>query len=136
MFCCFCKDTIKKFTNKQKYEEYKNKRKNMYDIGNFKPKSVYYSDIENDNKLIKIDGLCSLCDSEIHISIGKSPNRLILSNIISEESSTNIKKDVSFHIYKFQYENIENINDITQYHIYTAVQDYLMNNKSVPIVAI
>jgi hypothetical protein len=125
MFCCFYKkNNNTKFLKKQKYDEYYNKRKNMYDIGNFKPKSVYYNNDDN-NELLKIDGLCSLCDSDIHISIGKSPNRLIISYI------TNGKKDVSFHIYKFEYENIDKINDITQYHIYTAIQDYLMNNKNI-----
>ena len=131
--CFLIKDKLKKFINRQKYEEYKNKRKNMYDIGNYKPHSVYYNHTENE--LVKIDGLCSLCESDIHISIGKSPNRIILSYIITEELTKNIKKDVSFHIYKFLYETIEDINDITQYHIYTAIQDYLLNNKNQSIVA-
>jgi len=131
LMCLFSKNGLHKFLKKQKYDEYKNKRKNMYDIGNYKPYSVYYTD-SKDN-LVKLDGLCSLCDGTIHISIGQNPNRLILSIVKLEDGI--IKKDVSFHIYKFTYEKINDICEITQYHIYTAMQEYLINNNNI-IVAV
>lgn len=125
LMCLFSKNGLHK---KQKYDEYKN----MYDIGNYKPYSVYYTD-SKDN-LVKLDGLCSLCDGTIHISIGQNPNRLILSIVKLEDGI--IKKDVSFHIYKFTYEKINDICEITQYHIYTAMQEYLINNNNIIFIMI
>jgi len=134
MGCFYSKDNkilLLRFIKKQKKEEYQNKRKNIYDIGNHKPYSVYYT---SGNNNIKLDGLCSLCENNIHISIGNNPNRLILS-LLNKDENENIIKDSAFHIFKFTYEKIENIEQITQYHIYTAIQDYLINDKNIIVAA-
>ncbi len=98
--------------NQLKYEYY-NKKVNIYNIGNYKPYQVFIGDDNNINKTIL--GLNSLCDCNIHISIGNNPTRLILSYVDIDINT--YKKGQTFHIYKIDYKQINDINDITQYDI-------------------
>jgi hypothetical protein len=132
MFCCFYQKNINLILiNKQKKEEYKNIKTHISIIGNHKPMSVYHGNKNIFNSDDIILGLNSLCQNEIHISIGFNPNRLILSHIAI--NNENIKyKDECFHIMKFENKNINNIYDITQYDIYNAIQEYIFINKKEP----
>lgn len=115
---------------KQKKEEYQNKKIHISTIGNHKPMLVYYGNKHIFNSDDIILGLNSLCQNEIHIAIGFDPTRLILSHITIND---NIRyKDECFHIIKITYKKIENINDITQYDIYNAIQEYIYLNKKEP----
>jgi hypothetical protein len=56
MFNCICykKDKLNIFLKKQKKEEYKNIKVNMYTLGNYEPMSVYHGNKEyytNENNL-------------------------------------------------------------------------------------
>jgi hypothetical protein len=129
MGLCFNKDKIKKFVNKQKKEEYYNKRVNMFILGNYKPMAVYHGNKDFYNNQDIIMGLNSCCINEIHIALGINPNRLILSHI---KIKNNIKyKDESFHIMLLLNE-INTIDEITQYNIYNAIQEYIIINKKEP----
>ena len=119
--CCICnKDEILK----QQKDEYKNKKVRINKIGNYKPYPVYY---DNYDKCEILNGLNSMCDCEIHISIANAPCRIILSYI--EKSAI---KGNPFHIYKIIYKKINNINEITQYDIYNSIQDYIYKYKQEP----
>ena len=131
MFCCFAiKNNMLVSINKQKKEEYNNKKIHISIIGNYKPMCIYHGNKNTFNANDIINGLNSLCQNEIHISIGFNPNRLILSHIASSEN--NKYKDECFHIMKITHKKIETTNDITQYDIYNAIQEYIYINKKEP----
>jgi hypothetical protein len=120
-----------KFINKQHKDEYNKNKKNMAFIGINKPKSVYqgYSnELKNTDIILGLNSLC-LCD--IHIAITLKPSRLILS-YINIDSFGKTKRGDTFHIYNINYKTIETINDITQYDIYNAIQDYIYIYKNIP----
>ncbi len=130
-FCYNKKNILTNFIYKQKKDEYKNNRMNMSYIGNNPPKNVYQGytlEINNDDI---ISGLNSLCLCDIHIAITLKPSRLILS-YINLGSSGKTKRGDTFHIYNINYKNIDTINDITQYDIYNAIQDYIYIYKTIP----
>jgi hypothetical protein len=131
-FNCYNKKTIlSKFINEQRKDEYKNNKMNMSYIGNNLPKNVYHGyTLEIDNNNI-IQGLNSLCLCDIHIAITLKPSRLILS-YINIDSFGKTKRGDTFHIYNINYKTIETINDITQYDIYNAIQDYIYIYKNIP----
>ena len=119
---CFGKSN--KFLNKQMKDEYYKRKVNMSIIGNYKPYEVFFGD----EKLTPISGLNTMCNCNIHLSIGNNPTRLILSYV----EINNYKKGQTFHIYKIEYKKILNIEEITQYDIYNAIQDYIHVNKQIP----
>lgn len=127
------KDKIEKlkerYFNKQLKLEKKKKLKHLYDIGNFKPYPVYCGNSDILQETNKIEGLCSLCENPIHISIGTNPKRLILSHVI--DNNGEITKDECFYIMNI-YDNITSISDITQYIIYNAIQSYINENNKYP----
>ena len=124
---CFTKNN--KFLKEQMKYEYYNRKVNMSAIGNYKP---YQTFIGEELKITKtILGLNSLCECDIHISIGNNPTRLILSYVDIIEFN-NYKKGHTFHIYKIEYKKISNAEEITQYDIYNAIQDYIYKNKQNP----
>jgi hypothetical protein len=135
--CCFTQkiDVLKKkkddLFKKQLKLENKKKFIHIFDIGNFKPCVVYYGNndiLTNENIL---NGLSSLCENPIHISIGFNPSRIILSHC--KNNNVNIIKENSFYIMNLiEEENINDISKITQYHIYTAIQSYIYENKKYP----
>jgi hypothetical protein len=119
-----------KFINKQHKDEYNKNKKNMAFIGINKPKSVYqgYSnELKNTDIILGLNSLC-LCD--IHIAISNSPSRLILS-YINNKNDKLLKSD-TFHIFNITYKTINDINDITQYDIYNAIQDYIYLYNTIP----
>lgn len=118
---CFAKN---KFISNQIKNEYKNKKVHISIIGNYKPKQVFKENCEI------IQGLNSMCNCDIHISIGTNPTRIILSYI--DIIDFNYNKGQTFHIYKIEYKEINNINDINQYDIYNSIQDYIYINKQEP----
>jgi hypothetical protein len=124
---CFVKSN--KFLKEQMNDEYYNKKVNMNIIGNYKPYQVFIGDEIKITKTIL--GLNSLCDCNIHISIGNKPTRIILSYVENIDFS-NYKKGQTFHIYKIDYKELSNIEEITQYDIYNAIQDYIFVNKQNP----
>ena len=123
---CFQKSN--KFQIKQMKDEYYNKKVNMSVIGNYKPYQVFIGDEIKISKTIL--GLNSNCDCNIHISIANSPTRLIISYV--DGNIENYKKGQTFHIYKITYKELINIEEITQYDIYNAIQDYIYLNKQFP----
>ena len=124
-----CFQTSNKFIKTQSKDEYYNKKVNMSVIGNYKPYQVF---IGEDIKISKtILGLNSNCDCNIHISIANSPTRLIISYV--DGNVENYKKGQTFHIYKITYKELINIEEITQYDIYNAIQDYIFVNKQYPM---
>ena len=128
--CCFRIKSSSKFTITQHKDEYKKKKQNMAFIGNNKPKSVYYgylNELKNSDIILGLNSLC-LCD--IHIAISNSPPRLILS-YINFDNQKLLKSD-TFHIFNINYNVINDINDITQYDIYNAIQDYIYLYKTIP----
>lgn len=125
--CCYPKN---KFFLDQIKNEYKQKKKHISILGNFKPYQVFYSN-ENILNNYSINGLNSMCECDIHISIGNNPTRLILSYIDTNENNNYIKGQ-TFHIYKIEYKEILMYNDINQYDIYNAIQDYIYINKQYP----
>lgn len=133
--CCFKwfnnKDLFIIFSNKQLKDEYKKIKNNMSIIGNHKPKNVYYGVSNEINTNDIINGLNSLCITDIHIAISNNPPRLILSYIYINNDSKIIKGD-TFHIFNICYKQINDINDITQYDIYNAIQDYIFIYKTQP----
>ena len=119
-----------KFINKQHKDEYNKNKKNMAFIGINKPKSVYqgYSnELKNTDIILGLNSLC-LCD--IHIAISNSPPRIILSYINSKNEK--LFKGDTFHIFNITYKIINDINDITQYDIYNAIQDYIYLYNTIP----
>ena len=126
MGICFGKTN--KFVKKQMKDEYYNKKINMNILGNYKPYQVFIGDEIKIDKTIL--GLNSLCDCDIHISLGNSPTRLIISYVDNMEIIRN--KGQTFHIYKINYKEISKIEEITQYDIYNAIQDYVYINKQYP----
>ena len=124
-----CFQTSNKFIKTQSKDEYYNKKVNMSVIGNYKPYQVF---IGEDIRITKtILGLNSNCDCNIHISIANSPTRLIISYV--DSNVENYKKGQTFHIYKITYKELINIEEITQYDIYNAIQDYIFINKQFPM---
>lgn len=124
---CFTKNN--KFLKEQMKDEYYNRKVNMSIIGNYKPYQVF---IGEDNKIIEsIQGLNALCNCNIHISVGNNPTRLILSYVDMIENN-NYRKGQTFHIYKIEYKKLSKIDEITQYDIYNAIQDYIYKNKQIP----
>jgi hypothetical protein len=124
-----CFQTSNKFIKTQLKDEYYNKKVNMSVIGNYKPYQVF---IGEDIRITKtILGLNSNCDCNIHISIANSPTRLIISYV--DGNIENYKKGQTFHIYKISYKELNNIEEITQYDIYNAIQDYIFINKQFPM---
>ena len=69
-----------------------------------------------------------MCD--IHIAISNSPPRLILSYINNKNDK--LLKGDTFHIFNITYKIINDINDITQYDIYNAIQDYIYLYNTIP----
>lgn len=122
---CFIKKR-NSYVKKQLKDEYYYKKVNIYDIGNYKPYQVFIGEDNIINNTIL--GLNSLCDCNIHISIGNNPNRIILSYV----DTVNNKKAETFHIYKVEYKKITTIDDITQYDIYNSIQDYIYINNQIP----
>ena len=123
-----CFQTSNKFIKTQSKDEYYNKKVNMSVIGNYKPYQVFIGDEIKISKTIL--GLNSNCDCNIHISIANSPTRLIISYV--DGNIENYKKGQTFHIYKITYKELINIEEITQYDIYNAIQDYIYLNKQFP----
>lgn len=124
-FCsCFCYPK-NKFLLLQMKNEYNNVKVHISKLGSFTPHQVYY------DSMCILNGLNSMCDLDIHISIGNNPTRLILSYV--NINSNNITKGQTFHIYKIIYKEIKGINEINQYDIYNAIQDYIYTNKQFPI---
>ena len=132
MFCCICykKDKLKIFLKKQKKEEYKNIKVNMYTLGNYEPIPVYYGNKEYYTNEDILKGLNAMCINEIHISIGNNPNRLILSHIRTQDNKK--YKDECFYIMQFIIKEVTTISQITQYDIYCAIQEYILINKKEP----
>lgn len=124
MGCCL--SVKNKFELQQKRDEYKNRKVNMAIIGKYRPKQVFIGD---EMKLNAIQGLNSMCDCDIHISIGTNPMRIILSYV--DYNDTYIKGQ-TFHIYKIGYKDIISIDEINQYDIYNSIQDYIYINKQEP----
>lgn len=121
-----CFSTKNKFEVTQKRDEYKNRKVNMSKIGKYKPRQVFVGD---EIQLNAIHGLNSMCDCDIHISIGTNPMRIILSYVDYKNSYI---KGQTFHIYKIDYKDIITIDDINQYDIYNSIQDYIYINKQEP----
>ena len=128
--CCFKFNSSMKFINKQHKDEYNKNKKNMAFIGINTPKSVYqgYSnELKNTDIILGLNSLC-LCD--IHIAISNSPPRIILSYINNKNEK--LFKGDTFHIFNITYKIINDINDINQYDIYNAIQDYIYLYKTIP----
>jgi len=106
-------------------DEYNEIKLHISKLGCFTPHQVYYDD------MLIINGLNSMCDLDIHISIGSNPTRIILSYVNNNKSI--ITKGQTFHIYKIIYKEIKMITDINQYDIYNAIQDYIYTHKQFPI---
>lgn len=124
MFCCLCYPK-NKFLLSQMKDEYNEIKLHISKLGCFTPHQVYYDD------MLIINGLNSMCDLDIHISIGTNPTRIILSYVNNNNST--ITKGQTFHIYKIVYKEIKTISDINQYDIYNAIQDYIYTHKQFPI---
>lgn len=122
---------LSKFINRQIKDEYKKNKMNMSYIGNNQPKNVYKGHtLEIDYNDI-ISGLNSMCLCDIHIAITLKPSRLILS-YINIDGNGKTKRSDTFHIYNIIYKDINMIDDITQYDIYNAIQDYIYIYKNIP----
>jgi hypothetical protein len=120
------------FKKQQLKAEYYNKKVSINKLGTFKPHSVYSGDtikITDDN-LVK--GLNSMCNYNIHISIADKPLRLILSYLNNSNELQSMVKGDTFHIYKITYKKIKTIEEINQYDIYNAIQDYIYINNEEP----
>ena len=127
MFCCFCYPK-NKFLLSQMKDEYNEIKLHISKLGSFVPHQVYYDD------MIIINGLNSMCDLDIHISIGTNPTRIILSYVNNQDNTNpKINKGQTFHIYKIVYKDLKLITDINQYDIYNAIQDYIYIHKQFPI---
>ena len=120
---CFGKSN--KFINKQMKDEYNKKKVNMSILGNYKPKPVFIGE-----DMEQITSLNSMCDEIIHLEIGNNPTRLVLSYV--DEEFDKFKKGQTFHIYKISHKDLTNKDEITQYDIYNAIQDYIYINKENP----
>jgi hypothetical protein len=120
---CFGKSN--KFIINQMKDEYYMKKVNMSIIGNYKPKPVF---IGEDMK--QLSSLNSMCDEKIHLEIGNNPTRLVISYV--EEECERFKKGDTFHIYKITYKTLTKTDEITQFDIYNAIQDYIYINKHYP----
>ena len=130
-YCYKNTNILTKFINKQRHQEYRNKKRNMAFIGNNPPKNVYHGYNLEINHSNIINGLNSLCLCDIHIAITLNPTRLILSYVIINPDGK-IKRGDTFHIYNINYKIINTISDITQYDIYNAIQDYIFIYKIIP----
>lgn len=126
--CCFCYPK-NKFLLSQMKDEYNEVKLHISKLGSFAPHQVYYDD------MLIINGLNSMCDLDIHISIGTNPTRIILSYVNDNKDNSNpkITKGQTFHIYKIVYKEVKIITDINQYDIYNAIQDYIYTHKQFPI---
>lgn len=120
---CFRKSN--KFVNKQMKDEYNKNKVHMSILGNYKPKPVFIGE-----DMEKITSLNSMCDEIIHLDIGNNPTRIILSYV--DEECDKFKKGQTFHIYKIIYKDLKKKDEITQYDIYNAIQDYIYINKHSP----
>jgi len=127
MGCCFGKSN--KFLKNQMKDEYYNKKVNMSIIGNYKPHQVFIGEEMN---IRNISALNSLCDCDIHLSLANNPLRLIISYMDLDLELGNYKKGFTFHIYKIEYKELNDISEITQYDIYNAIQDYIHKNNQFP----
>jgi len=130
MGCLYSKN---KFIDYQIKDEYKKRKVHISKIGNYKPHQVFYGNETVLNNSY-INGVNSMCECDIHISIGNNPTRIILS-YVDINSKTNIIefiKGQTFHIYKITYKEINSIEDINQYDIYNSIQDYIYINKQIP----
>lgn len=115
-------------------DEYKKRRVHISTLGNFQPKQVFYGEETNLNNF-NINGLNSMCECDIHISIGNNPTRIILSYVDTKKNigeNYNYIKEQTFHIYKIGYKELKSIDDINQYDIYNAIQDYVYINNQMP----
>ena len=134
LLSCFKQCSLLKFITTQHKDEYYKKKKNMSFIGNNKPKSVYQGYLNELKPSDIINGLNSLCLCDIHIAITTTPSRLILSyiNISNITAKEKLLKEDTFHIFNITYKTINDINDITQYDIYNAIQDYIYLYNTIP----
>ena len=73
-----------------------------------------------------------MCNHNIHISIAENPLRLILSYLNYSNKDNSLIKGDTFHIYIIQYKLIKTIEEITQYDIYNAIQNYIFIHKEEP----
>ena len=75
-----------------------------------------------------------MCNCDIHISLGSNPTRIIISyvDINTKMNITEYVKGQTFHIYKIMYKEINSIDNINQYDIYNAIQDYIYINGQIP----
>lgn len=89
---CFTKNN--KFLKEQMKDEFYNRKVNMSIIGNYKPHQVFIGHEIKINETIL--GLNSLCNCDIHISIGTNPTRLILSYVDITENNI-YKKGQTFN---------------------------------------
>jgi len=131
MGCLYSKN---KFLITQINDEYKKRKAHISTLGNFQPKQVFYGEEYNLNNF-NINGLNSMCECDIHISIGNNPTRLILSYVDIKKNigeNYNYIKDQTFHIYKINYKELKTTADINQYDIYNAIQDYVYINNQMP----
>lgn len=131
--CFFRKESkLDKFIKEQLRYEYKHNKVSINKLGSYKPHSCYCSNSLTYTKDNIIIGLNSMCNFDIHISIAENPLRMILSYLaFSTEHKALIKGD-TFHIYKINYKTIKTIEEITQYDIYNAIQDYIYVQKTDP----
>ncbi len=127
---CFTSNKTDLFKKQQLKAEYNNKKVSINKLGTYKPHSVYTGDCINNDNLIK--GLNSMCNYNIHISIADKPTRLILSYLNNLNDSQTLIKGDTFHIYKITYKKIKTIEEINQYDIYNAIQDYIYVNNEEP----
>lgn len=141
MGSCFSSNKNDIFKKKQLKDEYNNKKVHINKIGIYNPNSVYKGNliIFDDNSIIK--GLNSMCKYNIHISIADKPLRLILTYLNYCNEKQGLIKGDTFHIYKINYKKIKTIDEITQYDIYNAIQDYIYihneePNNTITVVAI
>jgi len=130
MGCLYSKN---KFIENQIRDEYKKRKTHISTIGNYKPYQVFYGNENNLNDSY-INGLNSMCNCDIHISLGSNPTRIIISyvDINTKMNITEYVKGQTFHIYKIMYKEINSIDNINQYDIYNAIQDYIYINGEIP----
>jgi len=124
---CFNGNKTDLFKKQQLKAEYYNKKVSINKLGTYKPHSVY----TDDNNIVK--GLNSMCNYNIHIAIADKPLRLILSYLNNSNDPQTMIKGDTFHIYKITYKKIKTIEEINQYDIYNAIQDYIYINNEEPI---
>ena len=90
---CFTKNN--KFLKEQMKDEYYNRKFNMSSIGNYRPYQVFIGDELKISETIL--GMNSLCNTNIHISVGNNPLRLILF-LNDSNCSCSLKEQISSFI--------------------------------------